>query len=328
MFNPDFVIKYSPNDVTKAQFSHQFVKHLINNRLNNKFPVVIFIGGSSGHGKSYTALRLQEMICKNDGLNAMDYLNDINVYTPLEYPEKLNNLLHGKRLKKVRVLCVHEARVVVKAKLWYTFVNQAISDVNAMSRAIKRLCFIIISQSIKDVTVDIRDQINYYMSVYRLGYGRKKVRLKWSKLYIDDSDLSRVKLRKARLRGYVVEPSGKYRYYAPQYHIMTMPPMEMRKEFDRLDYESKAQIIKNKMTQLVKDMKREIGVGDKKINEMVKYYHDNIEALPTIGKMNHKGEFRLRPLARDMHDLTVEESRMFETLLNERLKNSPSTGEA
>lgn len=313
----DFVIRHDPNkesniELTKKIFYSVFIK-----RIKAQKPCIIFVSGDSGEGKSYSAITIQRILMEIQGLGLMEYLNNINVYQPLEYPQKLRELLFNNDLKKVNIICMHEAREIVKAKLWYNFLNQSISDINAMSRKIKRLITIIISQFIRDISTDIRYTLNYYCVVRRPK--NKPARVYINVLWKDDRDLEKPKLRKRKLSGYIVLPGGAYRRYIPKYLECKQPPKEIRDEFDKKDYESKAHIIKKKIDSLIKEMEQDIGSTTQKISTMVEWYINNPTSLNLIGKV-YKNKFRLKKNFKIMHELSDYESEQFEIKLNEELE--------
>lgn len=313
----DFVVKYDPETDTQVDLTKRILYSLILRRLKSKKPAVVFISGDSGEGKSYAALRMQELLLELQGMNLEDHLHKINVYTPIEYPKKLDKLLHDPELKKLNIICMHEAREIVKAKQWHSFLNQAVSDVNAMSRSLKRLCFIIISQFIRDISSDIRYTLNYYIKVDR-EYGRP-VKLRIYKLWKDDSDLEKPKLKKRLLKGYLVDPKGKYKLYQPKYLSLSKPKKEIRQAFEQKDAEGKAKIIRRKLEKLIKEMSIEFEVINKKTDVMVDWYMKNSDQLNLIGKRS-RGKWRLKPEAKIVHDLSDQEAKDFEEKLVVKMK--------
>lgn len=313
----DFVIRYNPKKDTLEDLTKRILFSIIIKRLKAHKPAVIFLGGDSGEGKSLSSLRLQEMLLEVQGLSLKDHLTDINVFTPLEYPQKLDNLLFKKELKKVNIICMHEAREIVKAKLWYTFLNQSIGDINAMSRSIKRLCIIVISQFIRDISSDIRYTLTYYMIVRRPK--GKPARVYINVLWKDDRDLEKPKLRKRKLSGYLVYPDGRYRRYVPEYLELRKPDKEIVKRFEALDKEAKIGIIRRKTDRLIKEMQEDIGKESMKVDSMVKWYMEHQENLSIIGK-KQKGKWITKKQFRDMHDLSRGETNDFEIKLNKELR--------
>jgi len=313
----DFVVKYDPTKDTPEEVTKKILYSVVIKRLKAHKPCVMFLGGDSGEGKSLTALRLQQLLLEIQGLDLKQYIDDINVFLPIEYPKKLDRLLHEKELKKVNILCMHEARTIIKAKLWYSFLSTTIADVNALARSVKRVCTIIISQFIRDITNDTRYTINFYCIVRRPK--QKKARLYINVLWKDDRDLEKPKLRKRKLSGYLVYPNGKYRRFVPQYLEMNLPPKELVGIFETKDREAKSGIIKNKISKLIKEMETDIGKDSNKVDTMVDWYIENSENIHLIGKKS-RNKWKVSPRFRDMHDLTKEEANRFEHNLNERLK--------
>lgn len=320
----DFVIKYDPNKDKPVDVTKRILYSIIINRLKHKKPAVLFISGDSGEGKSFGALRLQELLLEDQGMDLNKFLDDINVYVPIEYPRKINKLLglnpggfKATGLKDLNIICVHEARELVKAKNWHSFINTAISDVNAMSRSIKRLCVMIVSQFIRDISTDIRYTLNYYIKVRRpIG---KKARMYIYVMWKDDTDLEKPKLKKRKLTGYLVYPNGLYRKYTPQYLELRKPKKENVDKFETNDAEAKAKIIRHKINKLVKEMSADMDLESEKIGLMVDHYIKNPENLQSIGKQ-YRDKWKLKPTVRKMYELSQDEAKEFENKLNDALK--------
>jgi len=328
MLYPDFVVKYDPKIDTNETIRDKILYNLIVRRLKYKKPAVIFISADSGEGKSYSALTLQELIASLSGWDIYKCINDINVYTPLQYPEKLNRLLfpkenetdkeYIKELKKANVITVHEARTLIKSKKWQNFVNQAVSDVNAMSRSIKRMCFIIISQFIRDISVDIRYTLNYYCKIYRpLG---QRANMKMHKMWKDDRDLEKPKLRKAKVKGVLLYPNGRRKDYIPSHFEMPMPDKKLIKIFEDQDYESKSVILHKIMEKMVLEMKTEITEESDKVNAMVDWYSKDTRRLDQIGRATRSGNWKIEKEVKQLHDLTATEFKEFKQKVSRRLQ--------
>jgi hypothetical protein len=312
----DFVIKYNPANDSMEDITERIIYAVFIKRLKARKPCIIFVGGDSGEGKSYSDIKLEEIMLKVQGLDIKNYFDDVNVYTPLEYPTKLKRILHEKSLKKVNVLCMHEAREIVKAKKWQSFLTQAVADVNAMSRSIKRLAIIITSQFIRDITNDMRYTLNYYITVRRPK--GQKARLYINVLWKDDRDLEKPKLRRRKLSGYIIYPNGKRRRYIPKYLELRKPDKDLCERFEKADYEAKAMIIRQKLNKLIEEMKTEAGVMNQRIDGMVKWYLERPDELSSIGK-RHKGNWKLKPEFRAMVGISVEEAEKFEEILNKEM---------
>jgi len=312
----DFVIRYNPKIDTAEDIAKKIIYSVIVKRLKAHKPAVIFIGGDSGEGKSLTALRLQEIILETQGLALKDYINDINVFVPIEYPTKLEALLHSDRLKKVNIITMHEARTIIKAKLWHSFLSQTIADVNALARSVKRLCTIVISQFIRDITTDTRYTINFYCTVRRPK--GQKARLYINVLWKDDRDLEKPRLRKRKLSGYLVYPNGKYRRLVPTYLEIKLPDKELVNKFEEQDYLAKKSIIKRKIGELIGQMKKEIGEDSNKVDTIVDWYIDNQEMIKLVGSNGKRG-FKINKRFKEIHELTPDQIEDFQNKFTKRL---------
>lgn len=318
MVHSDFIIRFDPKTETKEDISRKILKSIILNRLKDRKPAPIGIFGESGEGKSYAALKIQQVLLELQDLDIKQYLDYMNVYIPIEYPEKLDQLLHNKDLKKVNIICMHEAREVVKASQWQSFLNQAVGDVNALSRTLKRLCIMIISQNIMDISKEIRQTLRYYCKVMRPR--RQHTRLYINVLWKDDRDVQQPRLRKRRLAGYIVYPGNKWRRFIPEYIELTRPPKEVTDIFEEHDYAAKSYIIKNKLNKLLNEMKKDMDIEDNKLNIMLDFYMKNQDTLSMIAKRTKKKGYKLLPSIREMHGLSKEETARFEQMLIEKLK--------
>lgn len=312
----DFAVKYDPKVDTAEDLSKRILYSLFIVPIKQKKPRVLFIGGDSGEGKSYSALRLQELLCEIQGVDVDANFENMNVFTPIEYPKKLDALLHDKKLRKVNILCMHEAREIIKAKNWHSFLSQAIADVNAMSRSVKRICFIIISQFIRDITSDVRYTLHYYITMKRT---RNETRMYVNKVWKDDRDLEKPKLRKRKIFGYVVYPDGRRRKIRPSYLIIKKPRQSLIDKFDELDTRAKSAIIRRKVNRLIADMELEMQGENKKIVDMVSWYLTHPDKMLGIGKLRGD-KFVLDRKFNEMHDLTKQEKEEFTKIMVQELK--------
>lgn len=314
----DFVVRYDPEkdkpeDITDRIFYSIFIKRLKANK-----PCILFICGDSGEGKSWGGLRFQEILLKLQGIDSLTpYLEAINVYTPLQYPQKIERLLFDKDLKKINIIDIHEAREALKSAKWREFTTQAIGDINAMSRTIKRLIVMMTAQFIRDITPEMRYTISHYIKITR-PKGRKaraNIQIFWK----DDRDPDKPKLRKRKLAGYLVDKEGRYRRFIPKYFELNRPSPEVVELFEKQDKEAKAYIIKNKISKLIAELKNEIGEQSDKISTILNFYVNNPENISLIGK-RYKGQFRVNPDFRKMHDLNQDEAERFQDLLVSKIK--------
>lgn len=321
----DFVVKHNYDEETDEQLTEKILYSLVIKKLKQKKPVIWFIGGDSGEGKSLAVIKLEQILLKIQGYKLEDYLHDINVYTPIEYAEKLDRLLlfngsdeDKKRLRYINILAIHEARELIKAKNWYSFLNQAVSDVNALSRSVKRLCIFVVSQFIRDIDTTVRYTLNIYSTITRPS-GRKS-RLRINMVWKDDHDLEKPKLRKRRLSGIIIDQYGRRRRYIPEYLELSLPPKEIVQKFEKADREAKSVIIRRKLERLIKNMREELELYNAKVDAMVTFYVKNHESLLLIGKRTRGGKFKLFDDFKERHDLTPSEVTEFQNKLMIALK--------
>ena len=264
MMRPDFFVyleeKDTTSDLGKKILHDLFVKPIL-----NKKPRIVFLGGSSGEGKSYGVLKIMELLV---GVEFFEQnFEKMNVLTPLEYSEKIGPLLHDPD-PLLNLIAFHESRDLVRAKLWYSFSAQVVADVTQQSRTVKPLCFFMVSQFLTDVTAEVRRSINFYGKFYR-PLGRPS-RLYLKATWYDDRDLENVRLRKRRIRGVLVYPSGKRVVYSPEYIELGKPSLATRRKFNQLEKKAKDEILRKKMERLDKEMRVQMGVEespDEKLGE-------------------------------------------------------------
>lgn len=313
----DFVVRHDPAKEIPQDLTRKILYSIWIKRVKARKPAIIFVSGDSGEGKSWGTLTLEELLLELQGINPLDVINDINIYIPTEYPDKMRRLLFAKELKKVNILAIHEAREVVKAKKWHTFLAQSIADINASTRSIKPLIVFIVSQFIRDITTDIRYTLNYYVTARRPK--GKPTRLYINVMWKNDRDLDKPKLCRRKLSGYIVSPDGKYQRFVPKYLDMRRPSKSILEEFEKRDWEAKAKIIKSKTAKLINEMKADMGAENEKVDAMVDWYATHPEQLPLIGK-RVRGRWKANDKVRAMHDMNDEEVKDFATKMNERLK--------
>lgn len=313
----DFRVRYDPNKDTALDLTKKILYSLFIKRIKGHKPVYCFIGGDSGEGKSITTVTLQKLLYDIQGVDYKDFFEISNIFSPLQYPVKLEKILFEKEFKKANIITVHEARDLVKAKNWQSFLSTTIADVNAMSRSQKRLIFFIISQFIKDITKEVRYTLTYYCKVSRPIGGN--ARLVINKMWKDDRDLEQPKLRKRRIKGYLVYPNGVHRSYSPQYFELPKPDKEIVKEFERLDKEAKAGSIRSKLNTLISEMRMEIEGEQDRVTGLVNHFAENVESLHTIGK-RWRGKWKVKKEAVEAFNLEKKDLKVFESKLNAKLK--------
>lgn len=316
----DFCISIE-KDEDIGTITEKIIYSLMIRRIKHHKPCIVFIGGDSGEGKSLSALSIQCILAKLQGIDMKENnfvaVDMTNVYTPLEYPEKIDKLLNDKQYKKLNWLCVHEAREVVRAKNWHSFLTQSIADVNAMSRAIKPMCIMVISQFIRDITSDIRFTLTYYITVQRPLGGNARLFIR--RIWKDDRDLERPILRSRNIRGYLRTPDGKFKFYSPKYLELAIPDREIMHKFQDSDREAKREIMQKKMKKLIDEMKMDAGIEVNKLASLVEWYTKSPDLLSQIGK-RYKDRWILKKEFVEVLGLNEKELKTFAQKINERIK--------
>lgn len=312
----DFIIDY---DEDPKKMGMQILQNITINRLEAHKPCIIFLSGDSGEGKSYAGLKILDAVNQYYSIDTLETLDDSVIYIPTQYLTKLDSCLFWKDrnrpdLKNLRVLMIDEAREVVKARLWQSFLNQAIADCNAMSRSVKEVVFIVISQFIKDIDSAVRATLTFYAECQRPLSGPTQLKLErvWKNTY----DLERPRLCKRPIVGYI-DYGDRRSLFRPQFEVHK-PPKEIYKKYDQNTFEAKSKILRKKIEVTLKRLQKEIGHEFDKVQELVKHYIEHPEQLNVIRDPKYK-KFRLRKTFRDMHDITNIEVVEFEKILLEKM---------
>lgn len=312
----DFYIKVN-SQTTGQDVSNMLIERITLRRLKYNKPSVMFIGGASGEGKSMAGLYIQQTIMGLLGLQLEDYLETINVFTPVEYPKKIHDILYNPLYKKIRIICIHEARELVSAKNWQGFVERAVSAIGVLSRSIKPLVIIIVSQSISDITKELRRALTYYCTVWRPA--GKQSRLYLNLVWQNDKNMEKPMLDKRKLIGKVYnEDTGVTRMFFPKYIEFPKVRPEIYKRFNELDTGAKSAIIQMKINKQLEAIQAEMGLPSQKIQEMVEYYIKNPDQLSLIGKQR-KGKLVIGSSFKKMYSLTDPETEEFHAKLNDAL---------
>lgn len=308
----DFVVEYTESP---EELGQRILRNITVNRIRAKKPTIIGITGASSEGKSWTALKIADVVNEELGVDTAEVLDDIVVYTPLEYTRKLDRLLFDKELRKVHTLMIDEGRELIKSKLWYDFVRQAIADVNAMHRQIKPLVVLIVSQDITDILKDVRRTLTFYGQCMRPLSGG--VHFTLYRLWKDERDLENVKLRKRKLRGHIIKDGRKVVFTVNKFKVKA-PRKEIIEKYEKLSFERKSKIIRGKLETLLKQIEKEIGHQFDKVEQLVTYYSEHPELLNIILERK-RNKIRVKKEFKNMHDLTATEVKEFEKRLLERL---------
>ena len=218
------------------------------------------------------------------GIPLSEVLDDVNIYSPLEYPSKMDNILHKPELKRINFIAMHEAREIIPSKKWQNFLTMAVNDISATNRVVKRLVTFVVSQSIGDVTSDTRKMINYYLRCERWNYGSPKTKVYIEAFWMDERDKQKIKLKTRGIKGLLRLPDGRLRSVKPICFEITRPNHEIVKRFKQSDFLAKSKTIQAKLNKILSALKAELGTEQNKIDAIVNWYVKLPESLKIIGK--------------------------------------------
>jgi len=313
----DFVIDQKE---TPREEAIEIIKCLAIKRIKGNKPSIWMIAGDSGEGKSWTALTLMMLILEAQGLNPKDYLKDCFIFTPFEYSDKVNKILFDKEMKKVNVLILDEARGLLNAKEWYSYVNRAISDINAMSRGIKPLVIIIVSQYSGDIEKGTRRTLTYYCKCYRpIGH---RVRFSITRIWLDERDFDNPKIRRRRLVGLLRTPNGNKRFHVN--FKFNRPPKELSNEYEILQREAKGKLIQGRFKMMIDNLEKKFKGVEERAGGIAEFYGKNPETLRTLVEYK-KGKPRLKKGILEAHNIKESEGKLFEKMILEKLEEGGFT---
>ncbi len=282
------------------------IQHIVSARLKIKKNTVIFISGDNGDGKSYTALRIAEIV---DGEN-FDPETQI-VYNPSQYSKVMHSLLHSRK----HVLIMDEADKLISAHSWYNFVQQAIAAINSTYRQIHRLVLIVVAPSLRRIDLDNRELINYYIVSKRFSSGIAHLRI--YRIEPDRFTIQNPQLQMRKLKVFAAPDGKKYHAYFIDDIRVQMPDKRITEKYEKFSYEFKGKLIEKKMQLLEEEVSKEIEKysSSDKIDMLTTTYATNDDMLRTIyrkGKLN-------KQVLKTLHGITGKDLKRFKTLLEEKL---------
>lgn len=309
-------------DITRKILRSIFIK-----RLEARKPVILGIFAKSGEGKSFTGLRIYELLMEMQRLDPIQFYDVTNITSPDQYADRVNKLLNEKKYpeyRRINILVVHEGRLLVRAKKWYEESVQAVSDINALSRQIKPLMIIIISQFLSDISKDIRLTMTHYAKVRRANTFGSHGHLLINTIEEDDYDIQRPKIIKRGLEGYLVYPDGSYRLYRPSYFEVNPPSKGLQELFMKSDTESKLNMLLDKLEQLGRSFVVNTDAKAQRVQMLFDFYKKNPELLMDFATKTKRG-IKISGEFLKVHQVSNEEALIFSRRINEYMKIQRST---
>jgi len=323
MLQIDYNVYYDPSKETEIDLFAKIAYSLILRRIKYKKPSVCHVSGKSGEGKSLSVLFIMYLLLKMQGMDIKKYMEITNIFTQMEYSTKLRQLLKDKEFKRINMLCVHEGREAMEAKEWQSMFNRNVAHVNALCRAIKRMAIFIVSQSIRDITKEIRYTLDYQIKIYRrLHRGEDgQARLLWYVLYIDDRDIENPKLRKRKVQGWLNLPNGRRIVHKPSFFSIPLVDGDIKDMFEAKDREKKMEILNKRLEDMEEEARKKNTSQTEKIDSLVQFYLNNENARADVIRVNKLGNYKPIGSFGKLHDLKPSEIKEFEAKFNEALEN-------
>lgn len=276
------------NDLDNADLiSKGILKSITWNRLNADKPSIILITGDSGEGKTATALRIVDDFLAMKGIDLVKYLNDIIVYNPFEYAQKLDSLLVEDRLKHINVILLDEARGIVKAANWNSYVSQAIADANALSRGVKPLLVVIVSQDVSDIDRSTRKTIRYEFICKRPLEGKVRIKPVVYYKFRPRGTCEKMELRYRDLR-VLVKGIFKSQNITPPTFVVNRVRQEVWSEYKKEEKPRKLALIRSKTTKIISALKKDFGgETESRVDKVFNLLKEDNEKLSTLTEVKY-----------------------------------------
>lgn len=285
------------------KLGEEFVRHLVESRFRQKKNTFIAIVGGPGEGKSYTALRLAEIIQP-----------DFDVKTQVVYyPHQFLDIINNASKRGIKVLVLDEAQVTIPAKLWYSFTNLAISFVTTTFRQLKSLALIIVTPNINWVEKTIREIINFYGVV-----ARKENTPVYLKLYSVGFNYYDLKDQHPYLQKIRFIWNGKV--YTLKQLKVGMPSEKIINEYEEMSREFKKKLIETQLEDVLTKIEKKVKIENKNLEEIANKLLGNEKLLTDFVRKTKRG-FKLKKIdVKNLFNLTDTETNKLEKILIEKMK--------
>jgi ABC-type dipeptide/oligopeptide/nickel transport system ATPase component len=287
----------------ESKVGEELIRHVVESRFRQKKNTFIAICGGVGEGKSYTALRLAEIIQP-----------DFNVKEQVVYyPQQFLQVIENARSKGYRVVVLDEAHTTVPARLWYSFTNLAVSLVASTFRQLKSLVVIIVAPNINWVEKSIREMMNYYGVVLR-----KEGSPAYLKLYEVGFNYFDLTDQNPYLKRITFAYNG--RPFKVNVLEVKKPSDKIIQDYEEVATEFKKKLIEKQLQEVVKKIEKATEVQFKNIDEIINALIENQKLLFSLTKKRKEGLKLRKTEVKKLFKLSDVEIEELEQKLAEKVK--------
>jgi len=278
----------SPQDMGK-----EVIRRIIYNRIEMKKNCFFMLVGDSGEGKSYTALRIAEIVQED-----FDPKTQV-VYTPDQYLDVIN---YAVEKRKTKVIILDEAHVTIPARLWLSFTNLAVGLVTTTFRRLKSLAVLIVSPDINWVEKMVRESCNYYAICERKrrGGNYENVYADVFRVLRNRYDIEKTKTYLRRIPCYSV-PLGKT--YIIEKLVFSLPSQQLIDAYEECSYKFKKMLLERKLLEIKKQISRSLNVIIS-VDEAIRALQESEELREAVLRYDKKGKAILKKSALNYFKLT------------------------
>ena len=290
-----------PSEAIPKYFRHFFY--------DERVGLVTAIVGSTflktGTGKSYSALKIGELLDK-------DFSLDKVVYDPRDFLKVMDRVEESGKISQVVV--VDEGEITAPAQLWYSFTNKAIAYTLATFRYLRSMA-IFVSPALSWLDKKVRmlvSHVGFSEKYFPPGSSRKaSVRLR---LYRIKTDLfgDKIFFEKIRMFDGVNKRVVKFRHFK-----VGLPSEDLAEAYEKKSREFKSTMRKGLVKEMDKFAKYEDGKDEEKKNlkSLVDIAIKNKLINYELQKKNKVSATVVRYAMSD-HNLTFSEARMLSKMIN------------
>jgi hypothetical protein len=279
----DFIIQEPEN---KKDLGSEILIRICQARLRAGFQVFIFIAGGettgTGHGKSYFVLRWIDKLLAKDGIDFMEFFEDIIVFTPLEYGTKMKAMLNDQRLNRIHVLMIDEVSEVLDVGEWQSYVNKTIRSVNVKARGIKNLVVFFLSPDIHDMEKGSRRMLTFYGECTRPLSGNTRVILE--RPYKIRRGLEDVFYNTRPIKGIVRGKEKRKNYFLYPKFTIKLPRKELADRYDILQRERKGSMVSADLDELIQHLEKKYGDKFDRVDLIINQFISKPEMQPIFFK--------------------------------------------